>query len=86
MLKGEEVVAFPVSVPPPLLVTVKVRVLLLPTPTVPKSREAGDTESMGGFVPLPVRLTLAVPPLLLTLTLLPLKVPAPVGLKRTVTV
>ncbi len=48
MLKGEEVVTLPVSVSPPSLVTVNVRVLLLPTCTVPKGRAVSETKSLGG--------------------------------------
>jgi hypothetical protein len=47
MLKGAEVVAVPVRVPPPTLVTVKLRSLLLSTVTLPKAREVGVTDRRG---------------------------------------
>ncbi len=47
MLKGPEIVALPVSVPPPSLVIVNLRVLLLPTCTEPKGRAVSETKSLG---------------------------------------
>lgn len=46
-LKGALVVALPVSVPPPVLLTVKVRSALPPTGTLPKFWELGETERVG---------------------------------------
>ncbi len=47
MLKGAEVEALPLRVPPPVFVTVKVRSAELPTATLPKSSELGVTEMAG---------------------------------------
>lgn len=80
-------VAVPVRVSLPVLVAVKVRSLVLPICTLPKVREVGETDSDGVdvAVPVPLRLTLALPPLELILIEL-LEATAAVGLKRTVTV
>ena len=80
--------AVPVRVPLPVLVTVQVRSLGGPTAgTLPKSRAVPHTVRAGpeGTVPMPVRVTLALPPLLAT-SIIPPKEPELVGLKRTVTV
>jgi hypothetical protein len=86
-LKGAEVEALPVRVLVPVLVTEQLRSALLPTTTLPKSRAVPHTERAGPEreAPVPLRVTLAVPPLLVTFTTPP-KEPELVGLKRTVTV
>jgi hypothetical protein len=51
MLKGALVLALPIRVPPPVLLTVKVPSVELPTGTLPKFREVGVTDKTG-LVPL----------------------------------
>jgi hypothetical protein len=64
MLKGLEVLTEPVTVPPPVLVTVKLRSAELPTATVPKSTvPEGLTARAGVASPVPVTVRLAEPPL-----------------------
>ena len=83
MLNGALVLALPVNVPPPMFVTVKVRVTSSPTAIRPKFDDGGVTEIRGGTaIPMPVTARVApLPPVKFTAAK---NAPPDVGLKRTV--
>jgi len=74
---------------PSVLVFVSVEVLLelvVPTFTVPKLSEPGESEAFG-YAPVPVKVTVVLPPDTLLFTFrLAERVPEPVGVNVTVTV
>src|SRR3990172_12971668 len=86
MLKGGllELVAVPVSVPPPVFWTVNIRSLVDPTVTSPKFSDDGVTLSAGGGEPVPLTERSTLPPLDVN-PMVPFEVTAEVGLKRMVT-
>ena len=84
MENGEDTLAVPLKVPPPVFWTVKLLSKLVPVSIDPKSWLDGVTDSVGGAYALPLTGRLAPPPPVNDTFWL--CVPADVGLYRTVTV
>jgi hypothetical protein len=86
MLNGVLVVTLPVRVPPPQFLAIRGKSSVESTGTVPKPSVGGSTQSLGSFVTVAVKFTVAVPPLDVTVAV-PLVGPVVFGaVKRTVTV